>query len=241
MGHVIWLHDPSTGGSSGARGGWREPEDGRVFRELRVADGPTPEQRPTARPLAYVERVLPPGGGSGAYLAARKQGARELALWADPYRRQLLAHVRTVSAAKGAPATFEVLGADGASLARIIREPAARGGRVRTRWTVRQAGAEPAVGYKGRPFWWVVWWLISPVQAAIVVASILGGGDIARTPRRTRWRLGGRTVLDYASGPGGFELEVLADWWDPRVTASLVALLTSHDSWLGNAWDAAAR
>lgn len=241
MGQAIWLYDPSADAALTGRKKWRAPEDGRVFRELRIADGPSGDERRTERPLAYVERVTPPGGGVEAYLAARKRGARELALWADPFRQHLVAHIRTVSAAKGAAATFEVLGADGAALARITREPAMKGGRVRTRWTVAQTGAETVVGRKGRPFWWAVWWLISPVQLVIAIASIVGGGDIARTPRRTRWRQGGEVVLDYANGVGGFELEVLADWWDPRVTAALVALLTSHDSWLGNAWDAAER
>ncbi|MFH8366822.1 hypothetical protein [Streptomyces sp. NPDC018031] len=237
MGTIVWLSDASAHTSLGGRNKGREPEDGRVFREIRVADGPTPEERAQGRPLVHPERVLPPGGAD-EYRAARKQGARHLVLWADPYRQRAVAHIRTVSAAKGAPATFEVLGEDGAALARITREPAMRGRRVRTRWTVLQQGAEPAAGLKGRPFWWAVWWLISPIQVAIAVGSLVAGsGDVARTPRRTRWRRHGRVVLDYANGPDGFELEVLEEGWDWRVTAALVALLTSHGSWLATAWD----
>jgi hypothetical protein len=32
-------------------------------------------------------------------------------------------------------------------------------------------------------------------------------------------------------------LDVTSDGWDERVTASLLALLDSHDSWLTTAWD----
>ncbi|KUJ71026.1 hypothetical protein ACZ90_00795 [Streptomyces albus subsp. albus] len=210
-----------------------------MYREIRT--GTTGAGNAPEHPLAFVERNLPPAGADG-YLAARKQGARDLVLWADPYRQRLFAHIRTLSSAKGSTAVFEVLGEGGVALARITREPAMRGGRVRTRWTVEQLGRQPAVGLKGRPFWWGVWWLISPIQAVIAVGSLVaGGGDVARTPRRTRWRSGGRKVLDWANGSSRFELEVLDEGWDPRVTAALVALLTSHDSWLGHSWDTAAQ
>ncbi|WFB11064.1 hypothetical protein LRS74_31500 [Streptomyces sp. LX-29] len=223
--------------STSTRSKWSKPEDGRVFREIRIAEGLAQEQRAAHRTVAFPERHLPVGGGLKEYQAARKQGARHLVLWADPYRHQVYAQVVTRSAAKGQSAVFEVLGAAGESLAVIQRDPAARGGTIRTRWTVRQTGRQPAVGRKGHPVWWALWWLISPIQLAIVIASVLGGGDVARTPRRTKWRIDGETVLDWANGFGDFGLEAPADWWDPRVTASLVALLTSHDSWLGNAWD----
>ncbi|WP_107097038.1 hypothetical protein [Streptomyces sp. NBRC 110028] len=216
------------------------PNDGRVTRTIRVSDSaPAPDR--AVRPLAFPERRDPPGGDLKAYRAARKDGTRAFTLWADHYRQQVFAHVGTKSAVKGGPATYEVLGAAGESLALITREPAMRGGRVRTRWTVRQAGAQPAVGLKGRPFWWFMWWLISPLQLAIAIGSVIGGsGDVARPPRRTKWRVDRRIVLDFHSGPGSaFELDVLADWWDPRVTAALVALLGSHEGWMGNAWDLA--
>jgi hypothetical protein len=216
------------------------PRDGRVTWEIRIS-GTAPRRDRAIRPLAFPERRDPPGGGLDAYRTARKDGTRAFTLWADPHRGQVFAHVVTKSAAKGAACTYEVLGAAGEPLALITREPAMKGGRVRTRWTVQQAGAPPAVGLKGRAFWWFMWWLISPVQVAIALASFLGGsGDVARPPRRTKWRADNRVVLDFHSGPGSaFELEVLADWWDDRATAALVALLGSHDGWLGSAWDTA--
>ncbi|WP_208853326.1 hypothetical protein [Streptomyces albofaciens] len=132
----------------------------------------------------------------------------------------------------------------GTSLAVVTRAPARSDGTGRTRWTVRQTGREPAVGLKGRLFWWWVWWLILPVQVLIVVGSLASGsGGGARMPRRIRWYAGDRRspVLDGASGVEDFELEVPADGWGPRVTAALVALLTSHAGLLGTAWDEAER
>jgi hypothetical protein len=210
--------------------------------EIRTSDGPAAEGAPAFRTVAFPERRLPPGGHE-EYLAARKQGVRAFTLWADPYRTQVFAQVVTKSAAKGGPATYEVLGAAGEPLALVVREPAMRGGRVRTRWTVQPAGAPPVSGVKGRAFWWAVWWLISPVQLLIMVGSLLSGsGDVARMPRRTRWRAGDRVVLDYHSGVSdSFVLGVPADGWDERVTASLLALLDSHDGLFGDAWDKADR
>ncbi|WP_240796507.1 hypothetical protein [Streptomyces sp. RFCAC02] len=213
------------------------PDDGRVPLEIRVSDDPRPEGGPAYRTVAFPERRLPPGGVK-EYRAGRKQGVRTFVLWADPHRTRVFAHVVTTSATKGGPATYEVLGEADEHLARIEREPAMRGGGIRTRWTVRPAGWPPVSGLKGRAFWWVVWWLISPIQLVIAVGSVVAGsGDVARMPRRTRWRAGERVVLDYRSGVGdGFLLEV-AEGWDDRVTASLLALLDSHEGWMGNAWD----
>jgi len=234
MGRFLWLSGPTLGKNE------QPPQDGRVTWRIRVSDG-TPGPDGVLPPLAFPERRDPPGGGLDAYRAARKDGTRAFTLWADPHRAQVFAHVVTKSAVKSGPATYEVLGAAGEPLALITREPALKGG-VRTRWTVQQAGAPPAVGLKGRPFWWFMWWLISPLQLAIAIGSIIGGGDIARTPRRTRWRADKRVVLDFHSGSGSaFELEVLADWWDDRVLAALVALLGSHDGWLGSQWDTASQ
>ncbi|MEU1803029.1 hypothetical protein [Streptomyces sp. NPDC019937] len=213
-------------------------DDGRVTQTIRISDT-APQPARAVHPLAFPERRDPPGGDLKAYRAARKDGTRAFTLWADAYRQQVFAQVVTVSAVKGGPATYEVLGAAGESVARITREPAMKGGRVRTRWTVQQAGGPSAVGLKGRPFWWFMWWLISPLQLAIAIGSFIGGsGDVARPPRRTKWRVDRRVVLDYHSGPGSaFELEALEDWWDARALAALVALLGSHDGWLGSAWD----
>ncbi|ADI08750.1 hypothetical protein SBI_05630 [Streptomyces bingchenggensis BCW-1] len=143
----------------------------------------------------------------------------------------------TRTASKGRPAAYDVVDESGAPLGSIVREPAARGGRVRTRWTVQQTGRQAAVGHKGHPFWWVVWWLIRPVQLALAFLSIFGGGAAPRTPRRTKWRIDGETVLDWHDGGYEFQLSLLADWWDERLIAALVALEESHESWLGDAWD----
>ncbi|MFD3418271.1 hypothetical protein [Streptomyces decoyicus] len=56
-------------------------------------------------------------------------------------------------------------------------------------------------------------------------------------PRTIRWESSGEDVLVWSSDGNDFVLTVLADWWDPRVTASLVALVNSHDGWLGKPWD----
>lgn len=218
------------------RKGPKPADDGRVRHEIRVRPAPGDGERQPG-PLGYVERELPPGGADG-YKKARKEGVRSFALWGDPYRRQLLARVVTASAAKGEPAAYEVRGPAGEQWAHVVREPALRAVAGRTRWTVRQGGLE-AVGRKGRLFWWWVWWLVSPLQLAVLVAGLVGGGgDGARMPRRVPFRSGGEKVLDYADGGFRFELRVLGAGWDPRVTAALAALLGSHDGPWGDSWDA---
>ncbi|MFE7328815.1 hypothetical protein ACFU8W_28325 [Streptomyces sp. NPDC057565] len=185
-----------------------------------------------ARNVAYVERELPPGG-IPAYLAARKNGTRSFVLWADPQRRARLATVITTSAGDGV-ATYQVLGAQGEPIGTFVREKALSGSGLRTRWTVTQTGCPEAVGYKGRIFWWYVWWLLSPVQAVIIVGSLLSGsGDVARGPRRIFWRAGTKTPLEFQDD----HLFQHAQWCDWRLGAALVALLRTFDSWLGTPWD----
>ena len=224
MATTVWLRGPQ--GTPGKKG---VPADGRVLRKIFATDA-SAETNKDAQPLAYPERTLPQGG-IDAYRKARSTGHRAFTLWADAYRQRVSASVVTKSAAKGQDATYEVLGAAGESLAFVQREPTPNGGR--TRWTVQQAGAPPVSGRKGRVFWWWVWWLISPIQLAIAIGSLIGGGDVARMPRRITWYDNGQKVLDWCSGG----LEVMADWWDPRVTAGVVALLKSHDGVLGDSWD----
>ncbi|QLH24869.1 hypothetical protein [Streptomyces sp. Rer75] len=236
MRRFLWL-----GGSTPDEGG----PDGRVAHTIRMSDQRTARDR-TVTPLAFPERQDPPGGGLDEYRAARKDGTRAFTLWADSRRERVFARVATTSARKGGAATYEVLGAAGESLAVITRHPAMKRG-LRTRWTVQQTGAGRAAGVKGRLFWWLVWWLTLPLQAVIVLLSAVQSGmadEAARTPRRTKWRAGWRegrrVILDYRRGPSSsFELEARADWWDDRVTAALVALLRSHDGWLGADWDMA--
>ncbi|MDT3396708.1 hypothetical protein RKE29_08655 [Streptomyces sp. B1866] len=214
----------------------------------RISDsGTTREERLNEKVIAYPERQLPPGGGVKEYKAARKSGARAFTLWADPDRRQVYAHVTTEQTAKDG-AVYQVVSPAGEPLAVVTRRPALRGGGVRARWTVQPVGQPPAVGYKGRIGWWCAWWLLSPVWFAVaalcIVGALLGGGDgdVPRMPRRVVWRAGGRQVLDARSASGGYRLQVPDDsgwdWWDPRVTAAVVALLNSHAGLLGLNWDA---
>lgn len=229
MAKTVWLQGPQTKGKKQG-----SPQDGPVRRQIRAATADSPEARTAAETLAHVERTLPQGGVE-EYRKARRDGVRSFTLWTDPYRQRAFAYVTTKSAAKGQEATYEVLGAAGESLAIVTREPSR--GLARTRWTVQQAGAAAVSGRKGRLFWWWVWWLISPIQLAIAVASLIGGdGDVARMPRRTKWLHDGEPVLDWANGGADFHLTA-ADWWDPRVTAGLVALLKSYDGVFGSSWD----
>lgn len=229
MAKTVWLQGPRT--TSNKKD---QPQDGQVRHRIYATDA-TPEARGGTEPLAYAERTLPQGGVE-EYRKSRRDGIRAFTLWADPYRQRAFAHVITKSAAKGQHATYEILGAAGEPLASVTREPA-RGG-ARTRWTVQQTAAPAVTGRKGRLFWWWVWWLISPIQLAIAVASLIGGdGDVARMPRRTKWLHDGQPVLDWASGGADVHLTVAADWWDPRVTAGLVALLKSYDGTFGSSWD----
>ncbi|PZT73698.1 MULTISPECIES: hypothetical protein [unclassified Streptomyces] len=185
------------------------------------------------RVLAHLERELPPGGVP-AYLAARKTGARSFVLWADARRRARLATVVTVSAGDGV-SSYQVLGGHGEVLGTVVREKACAGRGLRTRWTVTQTGCPEAVGFKGRIFWWYVWWPLFPLWAALGVACVVGGGgDVPRGPRRILWRAGGETPLEFRADG---EVVVHARWADQRLAAALSALVLSFDSWLGMPWD----
>ncbi|MDT0266718.1 hypothetical protein RM844_10475 [Streptomyces sp. DSM 44915] len=189
----------------------------------------------TTRTVGYPERLLPPGGVP-AYLAARGSGARSFVLWADQDRGERLLTLVTTSAAGGV-ATYQVLGPRGEVLGTFVRAKALRGRGIRTHWTVTPAGGPSAVGFKGRILWWCVWWPLMPVQALVVVASLLsGGGDVARGPRRVIWRAAGKSPLEFRSG--GDRLLLHAPEWDWRLGAALAVLLRSYESWVGVSWDA---
>ncbi|HEV7628197.1 MAG TPA: hypothetical protein VGO89_17005 [Streptomyces sp.] len=225
----LWLFDPSEN-----PGSWKKPEDGRVFREIRTDAQPqgNGEGRGgdtddgSGRTVAYVERSLT-AGGVEEYRKARKKGIRAFALWADPHRVHPFARVLTRSVQGGA-STFEVLGPAGEQLALITRQKAFSK-RIRTRWTVQQAGRPAVTGAKGRVFWYFVWYLLLPVWAFLA----FGSPDVPRTPVRTRWKLDGQSVLDWRSD----QLNVLAEWWDPRVVSALVILTAGHAGWAGKPWD----
>ncbi|WP_440098063.1 hypothetical protein [Streptosporangium sp. H16] len=187
----------------------------------------------TSRPVAYVEREVLPNGIS-AYLAARKSGARSFVLWADEHRQARVATLVTVSTGSGR-AQFKVLGPHGEPLGMFTRDKAFSQG-LRTRWTVSRAGSPDAVGYKGRLFWWCVWWLCSPLLPLIVVAALFGGGgDFPRGPRRIKWRSGGQVPLEFKSS--GDTVRLYAPELDWRLGAALVALIPSFDGWIGDPWD----
>ncbi len=202
---------------------------GHIDCRISFADGPG-----TSRPVAYVERELPPHG-IPAYLAARKSGARSFILWADEHRLARVATLVTVSAGSGR-AQFQVLGPEGELLGTVTRDKAFSRG-LRTRWTVSSAGSPDAVGYKGRLFWWCVWWLCSPMLPLILVAALFGGGggDYPRGPRRITWRSGGQVPLEFRSSKDTVLLHAThLDW---RLGAALVALIPSFDGWIGGPWD----
>lgn len=223
--------EPEKSGKRGRKK--RKPvDDGRVRHEILSTDG-----RATV-PLVHVERELPPGGAK-EYRAARKQGVRSFAMWSDPFRQHPYARVVTAAASKGQPAYYDVYGATGEHVGRIIRERAFSGHNVRTRWTVQQPGMPVAVGHKGRMVWWCLWWLFAPVQTAILIAGLVaGGGDGFHMPRRVRYFAERKHVLDYGSSFQTEHLGVVAEdrGWDPRILAALTALHSSHE-FLGDAWD----
>ncbi|RKN10901.1 hypothetical protein [Streptomyces radicis] len=210
----------------------RHPDpDGPVRISVEFSDGSGP-----ARTVAYPERELPQGG-LPAYLAARRDGVRSFVLWADEHRGERVATLVTTSAARGV-ATFQVLGPQGELIGTFKREKALRGRGLRTRWTVTPVGGPEAVGFKGRIFWWCVWWPFWPVQVPIVLLGMLenGGPEVARAPRRIIWRAGGRARLEFRSR--GNRLILHAPETDWRLGAALVALLRAFDGWAGQPWDA---
>ncbi|MFI0084752.1 hypothetical protein [Streptomyces bobili] len=215
-------------------GGPKRVDDGqgqsRVAGMVSFSDGSGP-----APAAVYVERELPPGGTS-AYLAARKNGARSFALWADDRRRERVATVVTLSA-RGGVARFQVLGAHGEVIGTLTREKALRGRGLRTRWTVHQSGGSEAVGYKGRIVWWWMWWLLLPLMTAFLVMTVIDSvpgneSGLARAPRRIRWRANGQVPLEFRSK--GDKLHVHAPGVDWRLGAALIALLRSFHA---GAWD----
>jgi hypothetical protein len=212
-----------------ALGRLRTTPGGQLDCRIDFSDGPG-----TSRPVAYVERELPAGGVS-AYLAARKSGARSFVLWADEHRQARVATLVTLTA--GRRAQFQVLSPQGEPLGRVTRDKAFSRG-MRTRWTVSRPGTPDAVGYKGRLFWWCMWWLCLPLLPFVIIATLFGGGtggDFPRSPRRIKWRAGGQVPLEFKSS--GNTMHLNAPDLDWRLGAALAALIPSFDGWIGNPWD----
>lgn len=221
--------------------GVRSNRRGEVWQIADVGQRGRHSEKPTVGVgTVYLEREMAPDGFD-EYRAARKEGGRAFALWGDPDRRRMLARVLTTSTTRRGVSTYEVRGAAGELVGTVVREPGARGGRMRTRWTVTPAGAQPLVGHKGQLGWWIVWWLLFPVQLVLgllmIAALVLGGGDgdLARPPRRIQWRDNetGDVVLDYRDDL----LEVADGRWDPRLVFALIALLGTYPGVLDTAWD----
>ncbi|MFR9725995.1 hypothetical protein ACL02R_21890 [Streptomyces sp. MS19] len=225
MGKILWLQT-ADGGEKDKRGAG--PPDGGVRHAIWVAPDREARRRYAAQVLACPEVWSPPAA-KGEW----KRGVRAFTLWQDRQRTAKRADVVTRAAGPDGQAVYEVLGAAGEPLARVTRVPASA--LRRARWTVETADGRSATGRKGNPFWWTVWWLVSPIQLLLLLAALLGG-DVARPPRRTKWRTAEGVVLDWASGGRDFELTEVAGEWDPRVTAALIALLLSHEGWLGDNW-----
>lgn len=183
--------------------------------------------------LAHVERELPPGG-IPAYRGDRKRGARSFLLWDDEQRAQMLARLVTQSI-EGHRVTYQALDAYGQIIGTITRRKAFRGGGLRVRWTVSQAGGPNAVGYKGRLFWWAVCWLLSFLLPFALIGAVLDNGDLPRAPRRVRWRADGRKTMEHK--PSSNAVLLHDPGCDPRLGAALAALLASYRGWYRTSWD----
>jgi hypothetical protein len=224
------------GPSEAATKSWRRQKKDRAVDDGRARHQLVGPALQTAGSRVYLGRLLPQGGVK-EYRDQRKRGVRCFVLWTDLYRQNVWARVVTAGPDEDGPTRYDVYGPDGDHVGRITRARAFTGGHVRTRWTVQQAGGETAVGYKGRCFWWGVWWLIFPLQCVMGVLAVIGGGDLFRTPRRIGYRLGGTRVLDYGKGFESGCLAVKTDDWDPRLLTALTALHSSHDGIMGDNWD----
>ncbi|MFE2557360.1 hypothetical protein ACFXGT_15300 [Streptomyces sp. NPDC059352] len=137
---------------------------------------------------------------------------------------------QTGSRASGSPAVYRVDDPYGASLGRVTyrRGRALRG--ARARWTVESVTGHSVRGFRGRLFWWVVWWPVGlPVSMLWLILSLLGEGDDAfGKPRRVIWRDSSRRAHLVFRGVAD-EYRVLDGSWDPRLVAALLGLHQSYD------------
>lgn len=172
-----------------------------------------------------------------------------LVLWRDPERTGTFVRIAATSDSTRRNSHFLVTDDREQPIATISRRRAGWLPIRRTRWTIRQEGRPEAVGYKGGLGWWLVWWLTLPLQLVFVpvsfitaLAALLFAGDVmepVRTPLRTKWRVDGQIVLEYQAtrkADASGHLQLVATWWDPRLTAALTALIRRYDGWLGDRW-----
>lgn len=169
---------------------------------------------------------VPDGNGGAAHPLARTfdvvgEGQTALArVWTQ----------ETGSRGLGRPAVYRVDDAYGAPLGRITyrRGRALRG--ARARWTVESVAGHSVRGFRGRLFWWAVWWPIGlPVSLVWLILSLLGEGDDGfGKPRRVIWRDGSHRAHLVFRGVAD-EYRVLDGSWDPRLVAALLGLHQSYD------------
>ncbi|TXS44265.1 hypothetical protein EAO77_34640 [Streptomyces sp. t39] len=136
----------------------------------------------------------------------------------------------TGSRAGGRPAVYRVDDPYGAPLGRITYRPGSALRGARARWTVESAAGHSVRGFRGRLFWWAVWWPIGlPVSLVWLILSLLGEGDDGfGKPRRVTWRDSARRAHLVFRGVAD-EYRVLDGSWDPRLVAALLGLHQSFD------------
>ncbi|MEU9255450.1 hypothetical protein AB0D66_26830 [Streptomyces sp. NPDC048270] len=136
----------------------------------------------------------------------------------------------TGSYVSGRPAVYRVDDPYGAPLGRITyrRGRALRG--ARARWTVESVTGHSVRGFRGRLFWWAMWWPVGlPVSLIWLIMSLLGEGDDGfGKPRRVIWRDSSRRAHLVFRGVAD-EYRVLDGSWDPRLVAALLGLHQSYD------------
>ncbi|HET6855990.1 MAG TPA: hypothetical protein VFH94_02705 [Streptomyces sp.] len=167
-----------------------------------------------------------PDGHSGAHPAARTFDV--VGEGRTPIAR--VSTEETGSRVSGRPSVYRVDDPYGAPLGRITYRPgrALRGGRAR--WTVDSVTGQSVRGFRGRLFWWAVWWPLGlPVSLVWLILSLLGEGDDAfGSPRRVIWRDSARRAHLVFRGVAD-EYRVLDGTWDPRLVAALLGLHQSYD------------
>jgi hypothetical protein len=186
-----------------------------------------------------------PGGAAGA---GPRTCAGDFTVWTGTDRARVLARVTTRPDSRGRVNRYEVHDDAGRLLATVERRPAGWLAWHRTRWTVSRAGRPDAVGRKGHPLAWVLWWLTLPLQSVLLLITVatlplalIGLAEVwepVRPPMRTRWRADGRQVLEYRpAGPPGDRLHAVEESeWELPVAAAMVGLLRHHAGFLSGHW-----
>ncbi|MFD9883119.1 hypothetical protein ACFWZT_16875 [Streptomyces alboflavus] len=138
-----------------------------------------------------------------------------------------MARVRTEQRPGARQAVYLVDDGYGAPLGRITyrRPPFAR-----TQWIVEPAVGAAVRGYKGRLFWWAVWWPLGLMLSwvSLIIALFAEGDGGFGPPSRVIWRdEAGRAHLVFRGIADDYQ--VLEEGWDPRLVSALVGLHQSFD------------